>query len=91
MKSKLFIAGATLLFVSLMSCGNKKETAASVAQQWCELNGKVYKAEGTAKESAEQARDKFEKEIEAKYKNNKAFMQELEKEVEKCEAASEGR
>lgn len=75
----------------LMSCGSKKETAASVAQKWCDLNAKAYKAEGAAKEAAEAAREKFENEMEAKYKDNKAFMDEVEKEVEKCEAASEGR
>lgn len=75
----------------LLSCGSKKETAASVAQKWCELNAKAYKAEGAAKEAAEAAREKFENEMEEKYKDNKAFMEEVEKEVEKCEDASEGR
>ena len=81
---------ATLLFVS---CGSsKKETAASIAQQWCELNGKVHKAaEGAEKEAAQAAREKFEKEMEEKYKDNKTFMDEVGKEVEKCEGASEGR
>ncbi len=75
----------------LAACGSKKETPASIAKKWCELNAKAYKAEGTAKEAAEAARDKFENEIEAKYKDDKAFMAEVEKEVEKCEDASEGR
>ena len=89
-KSSLLIAAICCLF--LFSCGSKKETAASVAQQWCDLNGKAYKAaEGPAKEAAETAKDKFEKEMEAKYKGNDAFMKEVEKEVEKCEDASEGR
>ena len=68
------------------------ETAASLAAQWCELNGKVYRAtEGPEKEKAAQALKEFERLTEEKYKDNDAFMKELEREVEKCEAASEGR
>jgi hypothetical protein len=37
------------------------------------------------------ARKKFEKEMEGKYKSNEAIMKEIEKEVEKCECAPEGR
>ncbi len=74
------------------SCGGGKDTAASIAQKWCDLNGKEYKMEdGPAKEAAKAAREKFEKEMEEKYKDDKAFMDEVGKEVEKCEAASEGR
>lgn len=90
MLKKLSVFAFGLGFL-LLSCGSKKETAASVAQKWCELNAKAYKAEGAAKEAAEAAREKFENEMEEKYKDNKAFMEEVEKEVEKCEDASEGR
>lgn len=77
------------LFVT--SCGGGKESASSIAQKWCALNSKVHKAEGSAKEAAKEAIDKFEKEMEAKYESDKAFMNEIEKEVNKCENASEGR
>lgn len=87
-KLSVFALGCSLL---LLSCGGKKETAASVAQKWCDLNAKAYKAEGAAKQAAEEARDKFEKDMQEKYKDNKAFMDEVGKEVEKCEDASEGR
>lgn len=85
--------GLAVLAITLLltACGGKKETAASIAQKWCDLNGKAYKAEGAAKEAAEAAKDKFENEMEAKYKGDEAFMKEIEKEVEKCEDASEGR
>ena len=80
---------------SLASCGgkgDKKQSAASIAQEWCNLNGKAYKApDGPEKETAEAAVKKFEKDMEAKYKDNEAFMKEIENEVEKCEDASEGR
>ena len=85
----------TALFISLLalgmtSCKGKKETAASIAQKWCDLNAKAYKAaEGPEKEAAEKARAAFEKEMEAKYKDNQAFMSEIGKEVDKCEDASE--
>jgi hypothetical protein len=43
------------------------------------------------KEAAKAAIKKFEDEMEGKYKNDEAFMKEVEKEVEKCEGESEGR
>jgi predicted outer membrane protein len=93
MKKKLSISVAILLFVAVLSCGSKKETAASIAQKWCDLNAKVHKAAdgGSEYEAAKMARKKFENEIDAKYKDNKVFRDEVGKEVEKCEAASEGR
>jgi len=81
-----------ILCFSLASCGGGKKSAASVAKQWCELNGKYSKAaEGAEKDAAKVALDKWENEMEAKYKGDEAFMKEVEKEAEKCEAASEGK
>lgn len=91
MNKKLFTTLFILAALVISSCGGKKESAASIAQKWCDLNSKAYKAEGAAKEAAEEARGKFEKEMEEKYKDNKAFMDEIGKEVEKCEGASEGK
>jgi ABC-type glycerol-3-phosphate transport system substrate-binding protein len=85
--TSLLIAG-----LMLAACGGKKETAASVAQKWCDLNAKVYKAaDGPEKEAAAKAREDYENKMEEKYKGDKAFMDQVEVEVEKCEAASEGR
>ena len=81
-----------LFCLSLASCEGGKESARSIAKKWCELNGKAHKAaEGTAKEAAETSLSQFENEMEARYKDDKVFMKEIEKEVEKCEASSEGR
>ena len=92
MKKNILKSVAALLCLVLLACGSKKETAASIAQKWCDLNGKVQKAaDGMAKETAETVRNKFENEMEAKYKGDTAFMKEVEKEVNKCEAASESR
>lgn len=78
--------------VLLASCGDKKQSPESIAQQWCDLNSKVYKAaEGPDKEVATEARKIFEKEIETKYKDNKAMRDDIMKAVEACEDASEGR
>ena len=89
---KMKISGFVIVsFFLLVSCGGKKESAASIAQKWCELNAKELKDEGPAKEGAEMARDKFEEEMGAKYKDNEEFMKQVEQEVEKCEDASEGR
>lgn len=86
--SFLFFA-TTILY--LAGCGSK-ESPATVAHKWCDLNAKVYKAaEGPEKEAAKAAREQFEKTMEEKYKSDDAFMKEVGKEVEKCEDASEGR
>ena len=89
---KMFLSLSVIFLSSLIiSCSSKKESAASIAQKWCDLNGKVTKAEGEAKESAKKELNDYENKMEAKYKNDEAFMKEIEKETEKCEAASEGR
>jgi hypothetical protein len=78
--------------LSITACGGKKESAASIAKDWCDLNGKAYKAaEGAEKEAAEKARTAFEEKMVEKYGKDKAFMDEIGKEVEKCEDASEGK
>ncbi len=92
MKKKLSISFAVLFCLALLSCSSKKETASSIAQEWCDLNAKVYKAaEGPAKEAAQAAQEKFEKNMEEKYKDKKEFIDEVGKEVEKCEDKSEGK
>ena len=92
MKKNLLLLSVVVLSLSLGACGGGKKSAASVAKQWCELNGKVAKAaEGAEKEAAKAVMDKWENEMEAKYKGDEAFMKEVEKEAEKCEAASEGK
>ncbi|MEO5984705.1 MAG: hypothetical protein ABIP80_04325 [Ferruginibacter sp.] len=86
---KLSIISFCLL---LIACIGGKESASSIAKKWCDLNGKAHKAaEGSAKEAAETSLSQFENEMEARYKDDKVFMKEIEKEVEKCEASSEGR
>jgi hypothetical protein len=90
MKKKFLTIGVIILCVVFTSCGGK-DSAASLGKKWCDLNGKAYKAEGPAKEAAQKALDDFENELQTKYKDDKAFMAEIEKESEKCEAASEGR
>ncbi len=92
MKKNLLTQLIIVLCFTLGACGGGKKSAASVAQKWCELNGKAHKAaEGAEKEAAKAALDKWENEMEAKYKGDEAFMKEVEKEAEKCEAASEER
>lgn len=90
MLSRFILVLATLF---ILSCGNKgKESAASIAQEWCNLNAKVHKAESDmAKETAKEARKKFEDNMNEKYKDRQDFLKEIGNEVEKCEAASEGR
>ncbi|MDZ4792928.1 MAG: hypothetical protein SGI83_01490 [Bacteroidota bacterium] len=93
MKKNLLTVFVLALCLSFTACGGGgKKSAASIAKEWCDLNGKVYKAaEGAEKDAAKAAMDKWENEMEAKYKGDEAFMKEVEKETEKCEAASEGK
>ena len=90
---KFLIPVIILCCVVLIACGgsSKKETPASIAQKWCDLNAKVHKAGDAAREAAEEAVEKFERQMETKYGSDEAFMNEIEREVEKCEDASEGR
>lgn len=89
---KKLLPAVMLFTIVFTSCSEKKETAASIAREWCDLNGKVYSAkDDKEKEEASTARSKFEKEVEDKYKSNEAFMKEIETEIEKCEDASEGK
>ncbi|MEO7924379.1 MAG: hypothetical protein ABIR30_11935 [Chitinophagaceae bacterium] len=91
MKKNLTTLAVVILCATFISCGSKKETAASIAQKWCDLNGKEYRAaEGAEKDAAKQKRKDYEKSMKAKY-TDEAFMQEIGKEIEKCEDASEGR
>lgn len=91
MKKSVFSLAVIVLGSFMIGCSSKKESAASIAQKWCDLNGKVYKAEGDKKEAAKKELNDYENKMEAKYKNDEAFMKEIEKETKKCEAASEGR
>jgi hypothetical protein len=79
-----------ILCLSFFSCSESKDTPTSIAQKWCDLNGKVYKATGGAeKEAAGASLSQFENEMEARYKDDHTFMKQIETEVEKCESASE--
>ena len=91
MKKKFALPIITAICIFFAACSSK-ETASSIAQKWGDLNGKVLKAEeGSAKDLARTAQKDFEKKMEEKYKDDEAFMKEVEKEVEKCEDASEGK
>jgi len=92
MKKNLFVINLFLACFILFACESKR-SAKSIAQKWCDLNAKVYKAPDGGPEyaAAKEALDKYEKDMEAKYEKDEAFMKEIEKEVNKCEDASEGR
>ena len=87
--SILLLAGFVLL---ISACGGKP-SARSIAQKWCDLNSRVYNAPdgGTEYGKAKEALKKYEQEMKSKYGNDKTLMSEIEKEVEQCENASEGR
>ena len=76
MKKNLLVQLVIVFCFTLAACGGGKYSKAT---------------EGAEKDAAKAALDKWENEMEAKYKGDEAFMKEVEKEVEKCEDASEGR
>ena len=77
---------------AIIACNNKSESAASIAKEWCDLNGKVAKANTPEeKAKAEEKRREYEKKIEEKYKTDTVMRNQVMVEVEKCEDASEGR
>jgi hypothetical protein len=87
----IFTSACLLMATVFISCGNAN-TPEALAKKWCELNAKVHNAASDEeKDKARDEREKFEDELESKYKNDEAFMKKLEEEVEKCEDASEGR
>lgn len=90
---KIPIAVFIMICIGFTACSSKKENPVAVAKKWCELNTKVTKAPDGGPEygRAKEARERFEKEMEEKYKDDKPFMQEVEKEVEKCEDESESK
>ena len=89
MRIKKFLTPAIIvLYIGFIACGSKKESAASIAQKWCDLYAKSLNG---AKTTIAALQD-YGKELALKYKDNQAFMGEIEKEViEKCKDASEGR
>lgn len=77
--------------ILLASCGGGSQSAEDIAQEWCALNKKVHEAKDDAeKDQAREAREKFEEEMEEKYKNDEAFMNKVEEATEACEGESEG-
>ena len=75
----------------IASCGSGKQTAEEVAKEWCELNKKVHEAKDeVSKDKAREARNKFEEEMEEKYKSDDAFLDKVEKATEECEGETEG-
>ena len=93
MRNKIFILCITSSYFLIIACSSKKETPQSVAQKWCELNGKLHNAPDGGPEygKAKDALGKFENDMDKKYREDTAFSNQLEKEIEKCEGASEGR
>jgi len=80
---------AIILFTS---CGGGMGTPESIAQEWCDLNGKVYRAaDGPDKEKAKEERKKYENTLEEKYSKDKPMMDKIKKAVEACEGRSEGK
>ncbi len=61
-----------------ISCGGKKESAGEIAKKWCALENAADNIhDPEKKQKAQEVADKFEKEIEKKYKDNNEFYLEI--------------
>lgn len=91
MKTILFpvlVALATIL----TSCKGGKDTPESVAKEWCSLLEKMANAETEEeRDKAIEAMEAFSDKMEEKYKDNEAFLEEVEPLAEECEEEIEGR
>jgi hypothetical protein len=91
MKKNVVTISVLALGLFFASC-NADDNPAGIAKKWCDLNGKVARADNpAAKEKAEENRKKYEQSIEEKYKGDTTMMRKIGEEVEKCEDESEGR
>lgn len=89
---KLKFLSVIMVSLLLSACSSGKESPKAIAEKWCDLNGKVHRAaDGPEKDKAEAARKDYEESMQKKYDKDTAFMAQIGKEVEKCEAASEGK
>jgi hypothetical protein len=78
MKKTLYVV--TIIAGSLLSisCGGKKASASEIAKKWCALENAADNIDDPVKaKKAEEALEKFEKEIEEKYKENNEFYLEI--------------
>ena len=90
MKKQILLL-AVIFCLGLAACNNS-DSPSAIAKEWCELNGKVAKADTPEeKAKAEEKRREYENKMDEKYKNDTAMQRKIAMEVEKCEDASEGR
>ena len=82
MKNLLFVLLAAFIF---SSCGAGAETPESIAKTWCDMQKKIKSLEkGDEKTKLKQKQHDFEQKIEAKYKDDKEFMDKVEKLADAC-------
>lgn len=75
----------------LTSCGGGNQSAEEIAKEWCDLINKDHQAtDEVSKNKAHKALQKFESDIEEKYKNDEAFLEKVDEETDKCIDDSEG-
>lgn len=93
MKKSFLVLIISLLCVGFISCSSKKETPASIAKKWCELNKKMHEAAdgGPQYERAKEAFAKFREDMFKKYYKDEEFIGQVDAEILKCKDASEGR
>ncbi len=83
-KMKKFIyALALLTAVTLTGCGGDSPEA--VSKKWCGMTAEIDKAEGEAREKLVTERKEFEESVEAKHKDDDAFMDKVKELTRECD------
>lgn len=80
---KIFYAMALVMAVALTGCGGDSPEA--VSKKWCGMTAEIDKAEGDARDKLVTERKEFEESVEAKHKDDEAFMDKVKELTRECD------
>ena len=80
---KFIYALALLTAVTLTGCGGDSPEA--VSKKWCGMTAEIDKADGQAREKLVTERKEFEESVEAKHKDDDAFMDKVKELTRECD------
>lgn len=80
---KMMFASALLAMLVLTGCGS--DSPESIAKKWCDMNGKIDKAEGEERDKLIKEQREFEKSVEEKHKGEEDFMDKVKELTGACD------
>lgn len=80
---KIIYAVALLMAVALTGCGG--DSPESVSKKWCGMTAEIDKAEGDARDKLVKERKEYEESVEAKHKDDDAFMEKVKELTRECD------